>query len=251
LATRLVSGGNDSPMFITDWNDYIFGKANQASKKFMNDYVSQMTRGTGSSSGYRPAPGFEGVGPKAFNMGIGQYANYASQITEILKNASVATGTPKMTFEGNPATVYSKGNFKADSDLRAAYNTPIAAEILAVKENEKQMDKQAIVNQTKAIAGQGFIGKEKNGLTLTPGSIIKGKLDEVLGTPDKTLASAKTIPEVLTALATKFVSDVMTKGIGTIEAKIAKERNGVTSKAGVQVKAQINTGGPGAYYNKK
>jgi len=51
---KLVGGGKGKqPMFITNWQDYMVKQPQNVTKTYMNDYLSKITSGKGSATGYQ------------------------------------------------------------------------------------------------------------------------------------------------------------------------------------------------------
>lgn len=71
IVSNMVGGGSGSgPMFITDWQDYLINQPARNTQAYMNDYLTQLTRGQGSVASYVPNKAFEGTGPGSFNTGM-------------------------------------------------------------------------------------------------------------------------------------------------------------------------------------
>lgn len=248
MTIKLVANGNNGPMFIVNWQDYLIGQPQLRTQAYMNDYLTQVTRGRGSSSGYRPAPGFEGTGPNAFRMGLGQYGNYSSRLLEQTKVAISSPGVA-MTYQGNPSQMFAKGNFKDMSTFLSGINNPWAFQTNAQAKKQEILNQQQLIASNEAVAGGGFTGVKKNGQTLTPGSVVKENLVNAQDLGNKIIASATSLPEIITGVVSKMSTQLMTQGIGNIQAQVQKNIS-IGNRAKLQLNAQVNSRGPGALYGR-
>jgi hypothetical protein len=131
MMSKIVGGGaSGKPMFITDWGDYLAKQPRQKTQKYMNDYLTQMTRGRGSVANYVSNSVFEGVGVGAFNTGVSQYGNHSSRLKAIgQKRIDKRSGTgsiPTPTFSGNPGSMFDEFNFKQLDVYLDGVNNPWA-----------------------------------------------------------------------------------------------------------------------------
>jgi hypothetical protein len=248
MTIKIVAGGNNGPMFIVNWQDYLTGQPRQATQQWINDYITNsFAQGRGSASGYASA--FEGIGNNAFNMGVGQYMSYTGRLTEQLKSYAQNQNQPSKIFEGNLNQIAAKGNMKSIDSLyknsAAKAETNLASAAMAREEDAKAEAR------TKAAAQQGVSGKEdKQGNTITPAATIKDMLSNAQDIGNKIIANADSIPKILTSMVTKMASQLMTQGIGNIQIKLQKEVTGVRNRAQTQINAQIRTNGPGALFKR-
>ena len=248
--SAMISGGSGGPKFITNWENYIVRQGAQKANSYVNDYLTQAGQGRGSSSGYAPAPGFEGIGQGAFNMGVGAYTNYSARLVEQAKAAVLNESVPKITANFNPSTMLSGGTFKKLSQLGSGVNNQWALNVSAEEKKLQELEDAKNVAMAKAIAGAGFIGTEKNGQTITPGSVVKENLTNTQNIGNQIIAAANTIPEIVTGLVTKIVTQAINQGIGTIQSQIQKQVTGVVTNARNSLNQQIQNVGPGALFKR-
>jgi len=248
LTVKLVAGGSNGPMFIVNWQDYLLGQPQQRALAGSLLYLNDSLSGRGSSSGYRPAPGFEGIGQNAFSMGLGQYSNYSGRLLEQTKSAIISNqGTARMTYQGNPSQMFAKGNFKDMSVFLSGINNPWAFQLNAQDKYQELLRREELIASTKANAGGGFTGLEKNGQTILPGSVARENLVNAQNLGNNIIANATSLPEIITGVVSKMATQLMTQGIGNIQAQVQKSIS-VQNRARFQMNAQINSGGPGALY---
>jgi len=226
----IVSGGSGGPKFITKYEDYLVKKSGAAANRYVNDYLTQVTQGRGSSSSYTPASGFEGVGKNAFNSGVGAYTNYAGQMVEQAKNTVVNSTLPKVTMNVNPSQMFSSGTFKNVSRYGSGINNQWAFNARAEQEKQIAEANARLVAQTKAVAGQGFIGTEKNGYTVTPGSVAKDALTNAQNIGNQVIASAPSMIEAMIGMVVRtVVTNALNEGIGNIQSQIQKQSTNVSN----------------------
>jgi hypothetical protein len=252
MMSNVVGGGSSGQaMFITNWDDYLMRQPEQRAQSYMNDYLTQMTQGRGSVSGYIPSPAFEGVGAGAFNAGMSAFGNYSSRLASMARDQLVAgtrSALPQPTFSGNPANMFDQLNFKQFGVFTSGVNNPWA--FTAAVENQKMesLEEERDIAAAKAVANAGFIGKEINGQTVAPGSLVKDKMAATEDIGNKILASADSLAAVMSAVVTQLVTKSIEQGIGNVQAKVQKEVFTVTNSASQQLNQQINTVGPKALY---
>ena len=259
-------GGNSSQgaMFITNWSDYLVAQPMQESQVYMNDYVSNFFKGRGSSSYISNSEGFgqgafsAGVGMQSQAMGSmmnkfqGMGASYASQMQQIAQQA-ISSSAPKFDFNVNPSQMFQGPNAFANMNnlfdekkVNNGWNTQDYFRLAQAQDVANRMATQ----QAKAIAYQGFKGKEQGGMVLNPGSLIKENMANVQDIGNKVLANAKGIPEVITSVVQQIITQAIQQGIGNIQKSVQREVQNVQNKANQQIQNQVNQVGPGALYNQ-
>ena len=198
----LASGqGADSAVFITDWKDYLVNQPKNSARVYMNSYLSQMTTGRGTSTGYI-SEGFAGAG------------NYAAVLTQSAKNSIEKSGTAlSMTYEGNPAQMFAGGSFKNIGIYASGVNNPWAFSMKADNAYQAKLTEEKEIQQAQAIAYQGFKGTSSGSgisqMITRPGILTKETLANVENLPNNVIAAANNIPEIITSV----VSNMITKSI--------------------------------------
>lgn len=239
----LIAGGSGSggAMFVTDWKAYLVTQPQSQANLFINDYISQSLKGRGSLSSYVPA-GFEGVGSNS---------SYLSQLEQGAK--AITSNNPaqsQVTFTGDPSTMFAGPDpFKQLNLYLSGVNNPWAFNIDVQIKYQDELEKQKLIAQTKVIAGQGFPGKESNGMTIAPGSVIKDQLSKVQGMGLDMIANAQNLPEIITSAVSMTINQTIQQGIGNVQAQVNREIANAKAKAAAQMTQTIGTQGPGALYN--
>jgi len=213
----MISGGGKggNAKFITDWESYLFKTPDNNTKLYMNDYLSKITSGRGSISGYKS---------EGFGIGGGSGGNYASQLVSMAKSNTISKKDPAFSYEGNPANMFSGGNFKNFNSYLSGINNPWAFDINAQNEYQKKKSEERKLAETKAKSylggigvGEGANGKGK--ITL-PGSAVVGAKINSMDLGNKVLASATHPEEVITALVSKILTQALKQGISMVESKL-------------------------------
>ncbi len=276
----IISGGSSGPMFVTDWRVFLFTNPEKEAAAYMNSYLGQITKGRGSASGYQAnsninfrfsGRNFEGVGPGAFEYGLAQsnpeYAglikaaraqgilpsagsgnNYIQQLVESAKKSTFDREDPRVTYVGHPNQMFAQGNFKNLNLYLSGINNPWAFNLNAQQEYQKEKARLEKIASDKAVAGEGFLGKEKDGKTITPGSLVKENLANVQDLGNKVIASAQHLPEVMTAIVSQIVTRSIQQGVGNVQAQIHREVSSVRNRVQTQINASVRQEGPGALY---
>lgn len=239
-----IVGGKSSSgaMFVTDWRDYLVAKPENEAKVYINSYVTQITAGRGSLSQYMPA-GYEG-----FGSGMG---NYFNSLKVGVMGSTGGQNAFRVTYSGDPSQMFAQGNFRNLDTYLSGINNPWAFNLHVQAKFDEAKKEAQLINAQKVQAGLGFIGKEVNGKTVTPGSVAQAAVTSVQDLGNKTIASATNIPEVLTSIVSKMLSQALEKGIGNVQAYVSKNTNDSKNKVNVQMNASIQKYGPAAQYMQK
>ncbi len=218
-------GAGGEPSFIINWQSYLIDEPMNETNLYMNDYISQMTRGRNSSSLYS-TEGFSG--PANYGAQLGQLAG-------VLGNAK----QQRLTYEGDPSQMLQGGNFKNMELYLSGVNNPWSFNIAVESEKRRVLEDKRFTAQAKAVANQGFPG--------TAGILTKELMANTQDMPNKLLAAASSIPEVATALVTQMISRTVTQGFVSIRSKTAKATAGVTKYTNATNQA-MTTYGPAARF---
>lgn len=255
MATQMLNremgnmiGGSSSQnaKFITDWKDYMFTQPQQKANQFMNDYLSQVTRGRGSYSGYMSTS--EGFGNGAFMQGMGG-GNFIQSMVEGAKRQTTEQVEAAITYVGNPAqNLFAGGNFNNLNLYLSGINNPWAFNINAQQKYQEQLTKQQEIAKTMGMSYQGFIGTMSGNMITNPGSLIKENMANVQDLGNKVLANAKSIPEVITSIVQQIITKAIQNGIGNAQRNVQREIQNVQNQATQQINSQVQQYGPGALY---
>jgi hypothetical protein len=240
LAGKGKSGKN--AQFITDWEAYLHKTPKNNTKLYMNDYLSKITSGKGSISGYK-SEGFGSI------IGSGGNGSYAKQLVAAAKTTTVDQKTPKLSYEGDPSKMFSGGNFKNLNLYLSGINNPWSFDINAQAEYAKKLAEEKKTAATKAVAYQGgkAVGEGKNGkgkVTL-PGSVVVQTKANTMDLGNKVIASAQHPEEVITALVSKIMTAALKQGVGMLQSQLKGLPLG--SQLSKAVGSNLN---PSAYFKK-
>ncbi len=240
---NLVGGSNGgSPAFITNWQNYLVNQPIVTTKTYMNDYLSQMTSGRGTLTGYT-SEGFAGNG------------NYQAELKQdaLSKiNKSNVKTIPKVTYENKPNQMFRRGTFKDMSLYLSGVNNPWAFNLAAQDAYQKKLKEEKSVQEAKAIAYQGFKGSGDNGSNSTitnPGSLIKSTVANVQNIGNMALASATHPGEVISSLVSQVITQSIKRGFSSVRESVNRQVNNVESKVKKEIKKAIKKNGPGARFD--
>ena len=258
---KMVGGGKGSQAkFITNWQDYLVKQPQQNANKYMNDYLSKITGGKGSMTGYQSTGGIGlpsvtgGSSTIASLLGVGTgggAGGYASQLVSMAKQNTVSQSTPKVTYQGSPAKMFASGSLKNFNLFLSGINNPWTFNANAINVYQQQQAQQQMIAKTKAVSNQGFIGtgeKKGAGKVSTPGIVVKENLTNTQDLGNKIIAGAQHPEEIITALVTQLINKVMQQGIGMASNMLNQQINQALGIK-TQTNAAIKASGPGAVLN--
>lgn len=231
------SGSGGEPAFITNWENYLIRDTKNRTKLYMNDYLSQMTRGRNSRSGYS-AEGFSGSNGYVARMA----KNSEAQLEEKI---------PEPTYEGDPSRMFESGNFKNMEHYLSGTNNPWAFQASVEAEQQKKLEEEKFIAQSQAIAYQGFKGApagEDSKSVSSPGILTKEIIASTQRMPGEAITSAKSMQEVIVAVVGQVVSKSIQQGFSSVQRKIQK-----ATDIKVRLDANIDgvmsgSGGPGVRF---
>ena len=238
MNSTIGGGSSGGAKFITDWQDYLVGQPQSITQSYMNDYISQMTRGRGSLSGYSSGRAGEGF------MGSGNYISALNQNAQNIINPKM----PQITYEGDPSQMFASGNFKNLGTYTSGINNPWALNAHVSEQYNQKLAENKANAQARAIANQGFIntGEENgNGISSFPGILTKEGMANAQDLGNKIIGGANSIQEVITSV----VSQMMTKSIqqGFSGAQKSNQRQSNINSQANQSSQQSND--PSARFN--
>ena len=225
-------GSGGQPAFITNWQDFIIEKPKSEVDVYMNDYLSEVTQGRNTFSGYS-TDGFTGP------------SNYAATLSQSVK--SLNSAAPKLTYEGDPSQMFETGNFKNMELYLSGVNNPWAFNMNAENEQQKKLKEKEDVAKTIGTAYQGFLPASDSATEniTSPGILAKEMMANAQDLPNKVLASAKTIPEVTAAVANLMIKNP--NGFESVKRKVSKAAS-TENRANSSLNENIETNGPGARF---
>jgi hypothetical protein len=222
-------GAGGQPAFITNWEDYLINKPMHQTNVYMNDYVSRMTRGKGTYSGYSTSEGFANSGNYSANL---------SQSVQPLGNKD-----PQLTYEGSPDQMFASGSLKNFELYLSGINNPWAFNIEFQNKQKQVFEETKQVAQAKSIANQGFPGT-----SASPGILAKEMMANVQNMPNAVLANATSLSEVITSLVSQMISRSITQGFSSVQRSVSRATSSV-NRVNTSINNTVNTYGPGARFD--
>lgn len=226
LVNWINSGFEGSPMFITDLEQYLLDAADKAA----GDFIS------GTELGFICEP-FQADIKFVLNLEYQQARDFAQEASCTLSGSAenvenfyngVASGGWQQWFEV----------------VQSPQNNPYGAYMLGRAELRQRVEAAEENATTKADWGDGFLSVEdcSSGtcVTVTPGSLIADELSFSLTIGDRTLIEADEINEIISALFSQLMNQVMT-GIGGL--------TGVSQSAGGGAPSYLDQIGNPTYDN--
>lgn len=245
-ADRLTAGGGaKKATFITDYKEYIYAVALDESLIYMNDLLTTATSGKNSSLNYVIAGG------SLQRLGM-NYMNYL--------NAEVKSSFQKARCQYNldqytPNAVVSlgQGDWRVlNASISHNCNNPLGMSLIIQDETMRKMQQQQETAKTKAVAGNGFKGVEKDGKTVSPGSIIGEITSETNKAVVKAIGSSSKWGELLAAAASSFVNQSLNnlyqRGFEQVSKNLSRELGKVDKKIGAARKDLAEQLGPGSQF---
>ena len=249
-------GGNSvrEALIVTDWNDFIYKQPAAEVNLYMNDFLTQSTRGTHSSNNYVEAEGI------ARSVG-GNYPAYLVDTTKQALGMSEGSEMGGLAYDldqycESPDVIFNTGNFMCLSSFMSnPGNNPYGFTMVAAAVKARKMDEKIEEAKTKA-QSSGFVGKtDKNGRTITPAATVEAMLSDVQNIGNTMIASATNPGEFLTgvvsAVVNKAVTGIVQKGVGKIQASIQKEVNQLSRQARATLNGINKDLGPAAKFTKE
>ncbi|MFA6383616.1 MAG: hypothetical protein WCX17_04315 [Parcubacteria group bacterium] len=237
LITGKSSGG---AMFVTDWNDYLKTRPQAAANLVINDYISQSLRGRGSLVGYVSAT-------TAQAEGVGM--SYVSQLGQWAQNSTSDQQVGQVMFTGNPTQIFSgRQPFQQMNLYFSGVNNPWAFSMDVQARYQEEIARQERIAEVRVISGQGFPGNDSDGMTITPGALIKDQLAKVQSMGVDMIATARELPELITSVVSMTISQTIQQGIGNLQSQVHREITNVRNNAKNQMNQTIRNIGPAAYY---
>ena len=281
VETIINGAAGQGSKIITDWEQVIVHEPEVATALYLNDYLSQTTRGRGSAAGYVTNPflntkafamGYEGVGDGSFQYGLAMndpaYGrltraaqasgisvnsltnsadNYLQKLVSTAQQRIIDHPIPTVTYQGNPAqNLFAGGNLKNFNLYLSGINNPWSYQAGAEAAYATQLTDVKDATRTEKLTGGGFESEKSGGQVITPGSTIKDTWNNVQDLPNKIIANAKNLGEMAPALAGKLATSVINAGIGKIKSEINKTIVNTTNKINNSIQTQMQQYGPAA-----
>jgi len=234
-----ASGGQ--PLFITDFNEFLYQSPRQKTNLYMNDFFSTMTRGKGSSANYISSGESSGLG--------GNYPSYLVASAKSVTTESGGISVYNLDQKGGIDNLNDPSTFS--SFISNPANNPMGAELQAQEVWQDKLATEQNLAQIEATSS-GFRADKTNGVIVAPAAVIEATFNNAADLPNKMIAAATNPGELLSgvvsAMANKLVSGLIQKGVGEVQSKISKEIRSVDNKISGAMNSQIQQLGPAAQY---
>ncbi|MDD2766847.1 MAG: hypothetical protein PHH40_03740 [Candidatus Moranbacteria bacterium] len=241
---QLIGGGvGGQPLFITDFNEFLYQSPREKANLYMNDFFSMTTRGKASSANYIAAGSNSG----------GLRGDYTGYLVSSAKRVTTERSIPTYSLdEHGGMDAFSRGNSRAfNAFFRNPMNNPYGYSLEAQQMYREQIEAEQTVAATKALA-TGFLPKEQGGRVLSPAATIQAATTNIQNLGNDILAAAQNPGELLSgvvmSMANKLVSNLIQKGVGEIQSKITKEIRNVDKQIYGSIQQATREVGPAVKY---
>lgn len=270
---KLVGGTVGSgAMFITNWANFLITEPERETNKYLNDYLSQLTRGRGSYSSYVSASSSYVLGASDSKanegffggkvLGEGDSAdqeaattvyssgNYYEDLLDSAKRATTEKTDSEITYEGDPSQALSEDKTfrKHNEGMYGLIFRPLFVINARNKAFIYQQNQEKIAF-AQSIAYEGYKGTTRNGQVITPGSLISQTMANVEDLGNKVIAAAENPAQVISSVVANVITQAALTGIGAASSIVDKQVNQVTDKAMNKVNGTLNQYGPSVLYN--
>lgn len=242
---QLIGGGAaGQARFITNYNDFLYQGPAQRTELYMNDFFTLTTRGKGSSANYISA-----------GSGGGNYVGYLESVG---RKATVESGAPCTVDLGesaNSETMFEEGDFRGfNAFVSNPCNNPYGYALEAEDAYQGELMRQQQVAAIKAASSGGFLPGEENGNVITPAGAIEAMTTNIQKLPMDIIANASNPAELLSgvvsAMATKVVTNLVQNGIGQVQSNIQREIGGVNTQVNAARNQATGQLGPAAPFTQ-
>jgi hypothetical protein len=238
-------GGNglQGPMYITDWQQFLYDQPQQKTRAYMNDFFTLTTGGRASSLNYRSiaqsgasgtvADGSMGkklwLSQEGIVAGVstgakgGSSGNYPAYLKEAALR-SINNPIPKMDlleYTSSPDAMFREGNWKAfNAFFTNEVNNPFGYTLLTQKIHDKKLAAEEEKAATIAKSYNGYTGKMDGDKVSLPGGTAEKLFVNAQDLQNKMLTGATTPSELAASLAAnaavKQIQELFQgKGIGS------------------------------------
>lgn len=213
ISGTVSGGGGSGAMFIVNYKDFLVKEPQQKTQLALNDFFSATTRGKGSNLNYVSGSGGSSSG------------NYASQLQRSAKNATSFNAAPPVMdlqqYASSPSTIFAGGNWRGYTALISNPANNFGLTLMAKDVQLATLTQEQKLASDQAISNLGFKGKtDGNGNVMTPGSLVQAMQAQAQDVGNKALASATSLPEIITSLVSRMAMQTLTQGIGNISVQI-------------------------------
>lgn len=243
---QLISGGvSGQPLFITDYNEFLYQRPREETNLYMNDFFTMTTRGRSSRANYIGAGNQPGIG-----------RNYSAYLESVGRQSSVDSGRIQTynldEYTASPDQMFAEGDFRAfNAFFSNPANNPYG---YALQSERVYQNKLAQEQQAAAIEAQssGFISARQGGRIVTPAGSIEAALNNIQDIPNKIIAAASNPGELLSGVvsgvANRMVTALIQTGIGMVESNIQRAVDSVDRAVMGSAGGALRTLGPGGTF---
>ncbi|MCD6149390.1 hypothetical protein J7J13_01215 [bacterium] len=231
---NLISGTTMAgSMFISDWDNYLRMGPQRENALYMNDFFTMTTRGRASGLNYRSNCGRDFA-----------RSDYSSYLTDRAQKYTIAIEMPTVDLQEyvcDAANMFEDETWGAfDAFTGKAINNPLGYTLTAQGVQQADEARRKKEAEIRAIAYQGFKPQTKGDMVVTPGSTIKDVVSNVKDLPNKALAAAKDMPEVITSIVTSILTKTIQQGIGNARGNIQREIDGKICNFSKGINGKLN-----------
>lgn len=233
------NGGSGGPLYITNWNQYLYTDVANSANIVMNDFFTWTTRGANSAVNYAALQA-EGI--------TGSYANYLTRQAQETINGSMSR-MDIQSYVSDPSQMFAQGNWRAfNAFVSNPANNPFGFTLMSQSVYQETLERERNKAEIQAIAYQGFKAQKSNGEVITPGSTIKDIQSQVENIGNNIIATAQHIPEIITATVIQTTTEIIRQGIGNAQRNVQREINNVVGGVRRDVNEAVQQSGPGTIF---
>lgn len=244
---QLIGGGvSGQPLFITDYNDFLYQRPRREADLYMNDFFTMTTRGRSSRANYIGAGNQGGIGN-----------NYPRYLESVGRQSSVDSGTIRVynldEYTSDPQTMFAKGDWRAlDAFVSNPANNPYGYALQAERVHQNVLAQK---QQARAIEAQssGFIAARQGGRIVAPAGAVEATLNNVQDIPNRIIASASNPGELLSGVvsgvANRMISTLIQRGVGEAQVNIQRSTGGIYRSTAGTLGGVTETYGPGGIFS--
>lgn len=207
---RVLLTGRGKTLVITDYDDFIFGQAQDTAELYTKDFFRTMGDGVGDATA----------------------AMYDS-VEDALLSPESEVSTIDQYVQGGLDSVFDQakggGNQAVMAMATEDFNNPFGTYVRSQKFLEEQTRKAQTTAMAESNAGQGFASQRDpdNNLINLPGSVLAGITTKVETTFMDMLNQARSIPEIVGTVAANMLSKTIEAGIASVTSPIDEKLKGI------------------------
>ena len=250
---RLIGGNSvGQALFITDYQEFLYGTSQQQVELFMNDFFTRTTRGMGSSANYIA------TGEIGSEL-TGNYANYLiAQAENALPDAEQGAEEGCLDlyeYVESPEAMFTDGDWRA---LNAFFSNPcnntFGYTLMTEAAYQEKFTEEVEAAKLKA-QSSGFVPQEVDGKVVTPAATIEGLATNVQDIGNRMIAAASNPGEFLSGVVVSMVNQTVNKlvqrGVGKVQANIQREVNDSNRKTAEARNKAARESGPGSQFTQE